>query len=289
VSEMSHDPAELEALVTAKTRQAGSSFYWAMRLLEPKRRLAMYAIYAFCRDVDDIVDEPGLDAEKRLRLDLWAEDLDALYHENSPVQPLAAALLPAIQAYDLPIGDFIAVIDGCRMDLGEGMVRPSLKALDLYCDRVASAVGRLSVRVFGDFNERSLDLADHQGRALQLTNILRDVVVDAKIGRLYLPDELLSRHSIEGREIAAILAHPALPAVCRELAGIAREHFIAAREGLAHGSRRAVRPAVVMLEMYWAIFRQCEALGWVPQAQPISLPKTTKLWCALRYGVFAGG
>jgi len=281
------DPAALEALVTEKTRAAGSSFYWAMRMLEPKRRLAMYAIYAFCRDADDIVDEPGTEESKVERLNQWEEDINALYRGAEPLQALAAALRPAILSYALPMADFIAVLDGCRMDLGPGQVRPTLLTLDLYCDRVAAAVGRLSVRVFGDFVPDCLELANHQGRALQLTNILRDVVVDAKIGRLYLPDELLCKHGIVSIEIAEILAHPALPKVCAELAEIAESHFELARKILKRCSKRAVRPAVVMMEMYWQIYKRCRAAGWKPQAEPVSLPKVTKLWCALRYGVLA--
>ena len=283
----SFNPDALAELVTAKTKAAGSSFYWAMRLLEPRRRLAMYAIYAFCRDADDIVDEPGADEDKARRLDLWEEDLRTLYKGGQPSQPLAAALRPAILTYSLPIEDFIAVLDGCRMDLGPGQVRPTLLTLDTYCDRVAAAVGRLSVRVFGDFVPDCLELANHQGRALQLTNILRDVVVDARIGRLYLPDELLCRHGIVSVEIDEILAHPALPKVCAELADIANRHFELARETLKRCSKRAVRPAVVMMEMYWQIFLRCQALGWRPQAEPVKLPKLTKLWCALRHGVLA--
>ena len=282
-----YNPDTLAQLVTEKTKASGSSFYWAMRLLEPRRRLAMYAIYAFCRDVDDIVDEPGADEDKSLRLALWEEDIRALYHGGQPSQKLAAALRPAILSYTLPMADFLAVIDGCRMDLGPGQVRPTMLTLDLYCDRVASAVGRLSVRVFGDFVPDCLDLANHQGRALQLTNILRDVVVDSKIGRLYLPDELLCRQGIVSLEIDEILAHPALPKVCAELGEIAGQHFALAREALKHCSARAVRPAVVMMEMYWQIYLRLEAIGWRPQAEPVKLPKLTKLWCAVRHGVLA--
>jgi phytoene synthase len=281
------NPDALAELVTQKTRAAGTSFYWAMRLLEPKRRLAMYAIYAFCRDVDDIVDEPGHEEDKARRLDLWEEDIRALYLGAQPTQPLAAALRPAILSFTLPMDDFIAVIDGCRMDLGEGQVRPTMMHLDLYCDRVAAAVGRLSVRVFGDFVPDCLILANHQGRALQLTNILRDVVVDAQIGRLYLPDELLCKHGILSVEIAEILAHPNLPLVCAELAELAENHFRLAREALKRCSKRAVRPAVIMMEMYWQIYLRCKALGWRPQAEPVKVPKLAKFWCAFRYGVLA--
>jgi phytoene synthase len=282
-----YNPESLAALVTEKTKASGSSFYWAMRMLEPRRRLAMYAVYAFCRDADDIVDEPGTEEDKARRLDLWEEDIRTLYRGGQPSQPLAAALRPAILSYTLPIADFLAVIDGCRMDLGAGQVRPTLLALDLYCDRVASAVGRLSVRIFGDFVPDCLVLANHQGRALQLTNILRDVVVDAKIGRLYLPDELLCRHGILSLEVDEILAHPALPKVCAELADIAGQHFALAREALTRCSRHAVRPAVVMMEMYWLIYLRLQAIGWRPQAEPVKLPKLTKLWCAVRHGILA--
>lgn len=282
---MSRDQASLDALVTAKTRAAGSSFYWAMRLLETERRVAMYALYAFCRDADDIVDEPGAEDEKRRRLDDWVADLHRLYDGEEPHSDLAAALARHIRRYDLPIADFIAVIDGCRMDLAPGMVRPDRATLDLYCDRVASAVGRLSVRIFGDFRLLSLELANHQGRALQLTNILRDVRVDAKIGRLYLPDEILLRHGIATSDVAAVIAHPALPAVCADLSREAEDHFRQAREILRQCSKRAVRPAVVMMEMYWQIFRQCRARGWVPEEEPTGLPKAVKFWCAFRYGI----
>jgi phytoene synthase len=257
-----------------------------MRLLEPSRRKAMYAIYAFCRDVDDIVDEGGEDAVKRTRLAQWRDDLAALYGGAMPAQVLAQALVHPIRAFELPQAEFLAVIDGCEMDVGAGLVRPTMAVLDLYCDRVAGAVGRLSVRVFGPLMPRSLDVAYHQGRALQLTNILRDVVVDANIGRLYLPDELLAEHGIAGTEIAAILAHPALPEVCRSLADVARGHYAAARRAMADCSARTMRPARVMMEMYAAVFRVCEADGWRPQAIPKSVPKITKLWCALRYGLF---
>jgi len=286
---VSRDPAALEALVTQRTRAAGSSFFWAMRFLEPTRRLAMYAVYAFCREIDDIVDEAGSDEEKIRRLDEWERDLALLYGGREPRQDLAAALLPAIDRYALPVDDFIAVIAGCRMDVGAGVVRPSMEQLDLYCDRVAAAVGRLSVRVFGDFDAKhSIELANHQGRALQLTNILRDVAVDAEIGRLYLPDELLSKHGINGTDVAAVLAHPNLPIACAELAELARYHFTQARAALRHASRRAVRPAILMLEMYWRIWLQCRKLGWRPQSPVLGLPKRVKLWCALRYGLFAG-
>jgi phytoene synthase len=273
------------ALIKRKVQASGTSFYWAMRLLEPHRRQGMYALYAFSRDVDDIVDEPGEDAEKLNRLEAWRADIRAIYASRPPLQALATALPGPIDDFSLQQEDFLAVIDGCAMDVGAGMRRPSMAELDLYCDRVASAVGRLSVRIFGSFVPDCLQVAYHQGRALQLTNILRDVVVDANIGRLYLPDEVLSGHGIAGDDIAAVLAHPALHEACRSLGDMARLHFTEARRAMARCSPRAMRPARMMLEMYAAHFRNCEANGWVPRATPPSVSKAFKIWCALRYGL----
>lgn len=284
-SGISDDETALIALVTERVRRSGSSFYWAMRMMPLERRQGMYAIYAFCREADDIVDEPGETADKRRRLDEWRSDIAALYEGRAPRLPLAAALARPIGRFDLPAEDFIAVIDGCEMDTGKGVVRPDMPTLELYCDRVACAVGRLSVRIFGDFTPRSLDVANHQGRALQLTNILRDVREDAKIGRLYLPDNLLTAHGIESSDPQTVIDHPAISLVCRDLGEIARRHFSETRSAMADCSRRAMRPAAVMMSMYREIFDRLEAAQWRPTGE-IHIPKTRKIWCALRHGLF---
>ena len=279
-------PEALDALVVQRVRAAGTSFFWAMRLMEPRRRKAMYAIYAFSREVDDIADEPGEVAEKRRRLDEWRRDIARLYAGERPRLPFAQALAGPIRDFDLPKEDLLAVVEGCAMDAGDGLIRPRRAVLDLYCDHVACAVGRLSVRIFGEFRPRSLDVANHQGRALQLTNILRDVWSDAEMGRLYLPDELLAAHGIDSGNPREVLFHPELPAVCRDLARDARHHYAEARAAIADCSRRAMRPAVVMLDVYEAVFRRGERQGWRPQAYPIAVPATLKLWYAVRHGLF---
>lgn len=279
------DETALIAMVTERVRRSGSSFYWAMRMMPTERRQAMYAIYAFCREVDDIVDEPGETADKRRRLTEWRNDIDALYAGRAARLPLAMALARPIRQFGLPAEDFIAVVDGCEMDTGKGVVRPDMPTLALYCDRVACAVGRLSVRVFGDFTPRSLDVANHQGRALQLTNILRDVREDAKIGRLYLPDNLLAAHGIDSSDPRTVAAHPAIALVCRDLGDIARHHYAEAYAAMAECSHRAMRPAAVMLAMYREIFDRLEAAQWRP-VDALHIPKIRKIWCALRYGVF---
>ncbi len=172
-------------------RASGSSFYAAMRILPKPQREAMFAIYGFCRQVDDIADSPGPRDERRAALAEWRGDIEALY-QGRPT-PLTSDLLQPMRDFGLEKADFLAVIDGMEMDVLGDIRAPSWSELDLYCDRVASAVGRLSVRIFGMDVKPGRDLAHHLGRALQLTNILRDLDEDAAVGRLYLPREALSR------------------------------------------------------------------------------------------------
>lgn len=277
------DPAQYE-MVAGMVRASGTSFYWGMRLLDLKRRYAMYAIYAFCREVDDIADEPGEPAAKRAALAEWRVELDRLY-AGAPTHAIAKALAGPVVHYGLPKEDFLAVIAGCESD-GEGaMVRPSMAELELYCDRVACAVGRLSVRVFGPLRPRSIETANATGMALQLTNILRDVVVDAKIGRLYLPDELLTKYGISSRDPMEVLAHPHLVAVCRDLGETARGYFQASDAGQRECSHAHMRPATLMKEMYREIFKRVEAEGFQPRDPVVKVSKAFKLWCIVRHGI----
>lgn len=188
----------------AKARR--SSFYMAMRVLPREQRDAMYEIYRFCRAVDDLADDEGPWDARRAGLDLWRARIDALFPDtprNAPAgTPDAAALVPAglrtaTRQFALHKEDFIAVIDGMQMDLDADIQAPSFAVLDLYCDRVASAVGRLSTQVFGLDRAQGIALAHHLGRALQFTNILRDLDEDASIHRLYLPREALLEGGID--------------------------------------------------------------------------------------------
>lgn len=277
------DPA-IATMVVERVRSAGSSFYWGMRLLDRHRRMAMYAVYAFCRDIDDIADEGGTPAQKLAGLEGWRAEIDAVY-AGRPTLPLARALTGPVRDFGLPAADFVAVIDGCAMDARDEMRRPSTAALDLYCDRVACAVGRLSVRIFGEPGPTGLKVADSLGRALQLTNILRDLREDAAMGRLYLPDELLSAHGIAGADPDAVLAHPALPAACAELGAQARRHFDDAGRAMAACSRHAMRPAALMGAMYRDLLERCAASGWTPAEEPVRVPSARKMWYVLRHGL----
>jgi phytoene synthase len=255
-----------------------------MRLLPEARREAMFAIYAFCREVDDIADSDDPPAVKRAGLALWRREIDAIY-AGRPQQALSHALAEAVAAYRLRREDFLAVIDGMEMDAAADMRAPALAELDLYCDRVASAVGRLSVRIFGTDVAAADRVAAALGRALQLTNILRDLAEDAARGRLYLPRELLSAQGIAETEPAAVLRDPRLAAVCEPLAGLAERHFAEARSAMRACPRRAMRPAAVMGAVYHAILTRLRQRGWKDLDRDVKLPSPLKLWLALRHGL----
>lgn len=278
------DEAALRRAIRARVAAAGTSFYWAMRLLPRARREGMYAVYAFCREVDDIADDERPVAVKRAALAAWREEIAALY-QGAPRRPVARALLPAVARYGLRREDFLAVIDGMEMDASQDIRAPDLATLDLYCARVAGAVGHLSVQVFGDASENAHAVADSLGRALQLTNILRDLDEDARRNRLYLPRELLDRHGIRQSDPPAVLRHPALPAVCRDLAALAEGHFRQAARAMALCARRAMRPAAVMAAFYHATLEALLKADWRHPERRVRLSKARKFWLVLRHGV----
>lgn len=273
------DLREVEALVL----RAGTSFYRGMKVLAADRRAAMYAIYAFCRIVDDVADEPGPLPDKIAGLAAWRRRIAALYAGQAD-DAVTRVLLPAIQRYALRQADFIAVIDGMQMDAETVIVAPSLAELDLYCDRVAAAVGRLSVRAFGDASPAADSVAWHLGRALQLTNILRDVAEDAGRGRLYLPREWLHDAGVPA-DPAQALHHPGLPAVCARIAADAHRHFTEAYAAMRRCAPRTMRPARLMGASYDALLHRLERRGWTRLEHPVRVPKWQKLLIALRYAV----
>jgi squalene synthase HpnD len=271
------DLTEVETLV----RRAGTSFYRGMRVLPPDRRYAMYAIYAFCRIVDDIADEDGALDDKQRRLAAWRRRVAGLYRDEAD-GPVTRVLLAAAAKFDLREEDFAAVIDGMRMDAEAVIVAPDLVTLDLYCDRVASAVGRLSVRAFGDSSAEADQVAWHLGRALQLTNILRDLKEDADRGRLYLPAEYLDQAGVP-RDPAAALAAPDLWVVCARTAAIARRHFEAARSHMALCDPTAMRPARMMADTYAAILDRLQRTRWRDPSRRVSLPVWHKVLLLIRF------
>lgn len=276
------DAADL-ATVEAIVRRAGTSFYRGMRVLPPDRRLAMYAIYAFCRIVDDIADEDDSLEQKRQLLGVWRDKITGLYQGRTD-DAVTRVLKAAIERFKLREADFLAVIDGMQMDAETVIVAPSLVELDLYCDRVASAVGRLSVRAFGDSSETADKVAYALGRALQITNILRDVKEDADRGRIYLPREYLEEADVVADPVL-LLAEPGLPAVCARLANRAHFYFEDARIAMESCNARAMKPARLMGATYKAVLKALERRGWTRLDEPVSVPSWKKVWLACRYGL----
>jgi presqualene diphosphate synthase len=264
----------------AAERASGSSFYTGMRILPRAQREAMFEIYAFCRAVDDIADDPGPREGRLAALRQWRGDIDALYAGTAP--PQLAGLARAVRSFDLQRDDFFAVVAGMEMDVLADIRAPDRATLDLYCDRVACAVGRLSVRVFGMEQKAGLALAHHLGRALQLTNILRDLDEDAALGRLYLPREELQAAGIMTADPAAALAHPAIAAPCAAVVALAEAEFQKANAIMAATPRRVVRAPRIMAEAYRLILDRLVARGFAPPRTPVRLPRAKILLIVLR-------
>jgi len=265
-----------------RAKVAGSSFYAGMRVLPPAEREAMFAIYGFCRVVDDIADDEGAPvAARRAELDGWRADIAALYARQPAGR--AAPLEDAVARFGLKPDDFIAVIDGMAMDV-DGPVRwPDYATLDLYCDRVASAVGRLSVRVFGMERETGIALAHHLGRALQLTNILRDIDEDAAIGRCYLPAEALAAAGIVPESPQQVAGDDRLDVAARWLVPHAQAHYRAANAILAGRPQGHTLAPRLMEAAYARVLARMVRQGWRAPRRRVGVNKPLLLLALLRH------
>ncbi len=280
-----HDPTEtVESLVN----NSGSSFLAAMWFLPKEKRQAMYAVYSFCRAVDDVADGTDDLEEKRQQLRQWRDEIDRLF-EGAPSTAIGKVLAPLVGKHGLRRDDFLAIVDGMEFDSADAVRIADGAALELYCDRVACAVGRLSNPIFGLNPEQGDPLADALGRALQVTNILRDLVEDAERDRLYVPLDLLAEHGIsETGDAFAVLRHQAFNDVCRALAEHNAGDYRKAHALLAGCDRTAIRPARIMMEVYRRILERLIAREWrwPDLTRPVRVPRLEKIWIACRYGVF---
>ncbi|WP_322011658.1 presqualene diphosphate synthase HpnD [Paraburkholderia sp. J12] len=268
----------------AAAASSGSSFYLAMRILPAAQRDAMYQVYAFCRAVDDIADSDLPRAQRAAGLDRWRADIDACYAGTPPTA--LAALTRQIHTFGLRREDFHAMIDGMAMDAAVDICAPDEDTLDLYCDRVASAAGRLSVRIFGMAEAPGIALAHHLGRALQLTNILRDLDEDADINRCYLPRELLAREGIAASDPHEIAADPSLPRVCATLAERAKAHFARADAIMDGVPRAQVKAPRIMSGVYRVLLERTLDRGFDLPRTKISKPRARLMWIVARYALF---
>ena len=242
----------------------------------------MYAIYAFCREVDDIADEGGAREEKIAGLAEWRREIERVY-AGAPQTPTGLALKDVVRRFDVQKEEFILVIEGMEMDAKGPVVAPSLDGLLAYTRRAAGAVGMLSMPVFGaPRNQTADDFALSLGDALQLTNILRDIEQDADEDRLYLPREFLERHGCPMTPDAIVDASN-LPAVRAEMAAMAREKFARAREALKSLDWRVLRPALLMMGVYERYLDKMTARGWANGQERVTISKLEKLAIAARW------
>ena len=264
----------------AKAAQSGSSFYYSFRLLPPERRRAITALYAYCREVDDVVDEVHDPGVARAKLAWWRTEVAAVY-EGAPQHPVAQALVPVVRAYRLPREHFDAVIDGMAMDLAQQRYA-DFADLERYCHRVAGVVGLMSAEIFGYQAPSTARFARDLGIAFQLTNIVRDVGEDARRGRIYLPQEDLARHGVSASAILRGREEPGFRALMAFEVGRAREWYARAMRELAPSDRRAQRASLAMAAIYRALLDEIERDGYRVLDRRIALTPLRKLWIAWR-------
>jgi 15-cis-phytoene synthase len=263
-----------------KAARSGSSFYYAFRFLDPQRRRAIIALYAFCREVDDVVDECREPAVAHTKLDWWRQEIGLLFEGRSR-HPITQALAPHVETFDLSKEYFEEIIDGMQMDLDYDAY-PDFATLSLYCYRAASVVGLLSARIFGFSDRRTLKYAHDLGMALQLTNILRDVHEDAVRGRVYIPLDELERFGVKPEDFRVSITRDAHRDLFSFQTARARDYYVKADAHLPAEDRYAQRPGLIMAAIYRALLEEIERDGFRILEHRVHLTPLRKLWIAWR-------
>ena len=261
-----------------KTARSGTSFYYSFLFLPPERRRAITALYAFCREVDDVVDEISDPDVARAKLAWWRQEIGATF-TGTPQHPVALALKPVVAAYRLPEEHFQTVIDGMAMDL-ERSRYPDFTELERYCDCVAGVVGLMSAQIFGYVNPATRRYARDLGIAFQLTNIIRDVGEDAQRGRIYLPQDELTAHGVTAPSVLQREGGDALVALMKDQVARTRRWYARALDALPDEDRRAQRPGLIMAAIYRALLDEIERDGYRVLDRRIALTPLRKLWIA---------
>lgn len=263
-----------------KAAASGSSFYYSFLFLPEEKRRAIIALYAFCREVDDAVDECSDPALARVTLAWWRKEVDAIYQGN-PQHPVARALAEVRSQFPLPLEHLNEIIDGMEMDLERNRY-PSLDALKEYCHRVAGVVGLLSARIFGYQDPRTLEYAAELGLAFQLTNIIRDVGEDARRDRIYLPLDEMERYGVSAADITSGRETNSLRQLMEFQIERALDCYRQALAKLPEVDRAAQRPGLVMAAIYRALLDEIRADGCRVLRQRVALTPVRKLWIASR-------
>ena len=267
-----------------KAAASGSSFYYSFLFLPAQRRRAITALYAYCREVDDVVDEMQEPAVAQARLAWWADEIGRLY-AGEPQHPVSRALAPHLQAFGIRRANLELVLEGMAMDLQQNRYL-DYAALARYCHKVAGVVGELSAGIFGASNDRTFEYARKLGLALQLTNILRDVGEDARRGRVYLPLDELKSHGVRVDDLLAGRYVEGYLPMMRAQAQRARGTYAEALEALPAADRRAQRPGLIMGAIYATLLDEIEREDFRVLHQRIALTPLRKLWIAWRTWVF---
>jgi phytoene synthase len=268
-----------------RAAQSGSSFYYSFLFLEPLRRQAITALYAFCREVDDVVDECPDKLLARTKLAWWRAEVKALF-EGRPSHPVTQALAASLKNFSLPQEQLLEIIDGMEMDLDQ--VRyADFKALHLYCYRVASVVGLLAAEIFGYRDRLTLKYAHDLGLAFQLTNIIRDVGEDARRGRIYLPQDELSRFGVTDGDLLQARYGDNFSQLMAFQVERARSMYRQAFAQLPATDRKAQRAGLIMAAIYQATLDEIVRDGYRVLDQRITLPPLRKLWLAAKTWIVA--
>ena len=268
-----------------RAAKSGSSFYYSFLFLEPLRRQAITALYAFCREVDDVVDECADKFLARTKLAWWRAEVAALF-EGHPSHPVTQALTTSLKTFSLPQEQLLEIIDGMEMDLDQ-VSFADFKALHLYCYRVASVVGLLAAEIFGYRDRMTLKYAHDLGLAFQLTNIIRDVGEDARRGRFYLPQDELSRFGVTETDLLQARYSEGFRQLMAFQVERARAMYRQAFAQLPAADRKAQRAGLIMAAIYQATLDEIVRDDYRVLDQRISLPPLRKLWLAGKTWVMA--
>ncbi len=263
-----------------KAAKSGSSFYYSFLFLPEKQRQAIIALYAFCREVDDTVDEINDADVARKKLEWWRFEISQTF-KGEASHPVGKALQTAIKNFDLHEEYFMEIIDGMEMDLDQFSYQ-QFKHLALYCHRAASVVGLLSVEIFGYQDRNTLKYAENLGMALQLTNIIRDVREDAERGRIYLPQEDLQKFNVKTDDLLALKSSDELTACLKFETDRARHYYQLAMDALPDSDRYSQRTGLIMAAIYEATLDEIEHDGFNVMQHRVSLTPLRKLWIAWR-------
>ena len=270
-------------------KRSGSSFFWSMRFLPLAKRNAMYTLYAFCRHIDDVVDEDDLAMSEKLNLiQAWRDELDNIYDKKVPTTDIGRKIYKNCMRFKLPKEELLRLVNGVAMDIPNPVQAPSMEEFYTYCRGVAGAPGGLTLRILGCDNEKLInDLATSLGNALQITNILRDVKEDAEANRLYIPKEILHKAQIDSTSPNEVVTHKNIALAREALAKLAEDNYNKAHELIQKLDKKIVRPIRAMAAIYYRYFTMMKNRGWEVMSPKPQLSKWNKFTIAVK-AYFAG-